>query len=204
LDWSAGELQQRSIQPGQQPEVRRCCARVIERALLAVRPVGQGQKPPTQSSTRLSDVSQTFGDASASNAVNPGQEGRGGSHQIGFERLPFGPTQVAPIACAGLSTATMHHLAAPRPPAARALRCTIIECYWEWPRRQSHAVRILVHACGRISERTGDGSVVEFRSVADAVRCAIEVQWAMVERNVEVTPDKRIEFRVTAGAVNIL
>jgi class 3 adenylate cyclase len=36
---------------------------------------------------------------------------------------------------------------------------------------------------GRIVKRTGDGSVIEFRSVVDAVRCALEVQHAMVERN---------------------
>src|SRR5208337_4467474 len=41
-----------------------------------------------------------------------------------------------------------------------------------------------------------DGSIVEFRSVVDAVRCAIEVQSAMIERNAGVAPDKRIEFRV--------
>jgi TolB-like protein/class 3 adenylate cyclase len=49
---------------------------------------------------------------------------------------------------------------------------------------------------GRIVKRTGDGSVIEFRSVVDAVRCALEVQHAMVERNVGVAPDKRIEFRI--------
>jgi class 3 adenylate cyclase len=48
----------------------------------------------------------------------------------------------------------------------------------------------------RIVKRTGDGSVIEFRSVVDAVRCAIEVQHAMVERNAGVPPDKRIEFRI--------
>ena len=49
---------------------------------------------------------------------------------------------------------------------------------------------------GRIVKRTGDGSIIEFRSVVDAVRCAIEVQTAMIERNAGVTPEKRIEFRV--------
>src|SRR5271169_3106262 len=49
---------------------------------------------------------------------------------------------------------------------------------------------------GRIVKRTGDGSIIEFRSVVDAVRCAIEIQRAMVERNAEVAPDKRIEFRI--------
>jgi len=49
---------------------------------------------------------------------------------------------------------------------------------------------------GRIVKRTGDGAIVEFRSVVDAVRCAIEVQNAMVERNAGVPEDRRIEFRV--------
>jgi Adenylate and Guanylate cyclase catalytic domain len=49
---------------------------------------------------------------------------------------------------------------------------------------------------GRIVKRTGDGSLIEFRSVVDAVRCAIEVQTGMVERNGGVSPEKRIEFRI--------
>ena len=54
---------------------------------------------------------------------------------------------------------------------------------------------IAVHH-GRVVKRTGDGAIVEFRSVVDAVNCAIEVQRAMVERNAGVASDKRIEFRV--------
>jgi class 3 adenylate cyclase/TolB-like protein len=49
---------------------------------------------------------------------------------------------------------------------------------------------------GRVVKRTGDGAIVEFRSVVDAVNCAIEVQRAMVEHNAEVAPDKSIEFRI--------
>jgi TolB-like protein/class 3 adenylate cyclase/Tfp pilus assembly protein PilF len=49
---------------------------------------------------------------------------------------------------------------------------------------------------GRVVKLTGDGSIIEFRSVVDAVRCAIEVQTGMVERNAGLPPDKRIEFRV--------
>jgi adenylate cyclase len=49
---------------------------------------------------------------------------------------------------------------------------------------------------GRIVKRTGDGSLIEFRSAVDAVRCALEVQHAMVDRNAGVAPDKRIEFRI--------
>jgi adenylate cyclase len=49
---------------------------------------------------------------------------------------------------------------------------------------------------GRVVKRTGDGSIVEFRSVVDAVRCAIEVQNGMIERNSGLPPERRIEFRV--------
>ncbi len=49
---------------------------------------------------------------------------------------------------------------------------------------------------GRVVKRTGDGSIVKFRSVVDAVRCAIEVQNAMVERNAGVPEDRRIVFRI--------
>jgi TolB-like protein/Tfp pilus assembly protein PilF len=49
---------------------------------------------------------------------------------------------------------------------------------------------------GRIVKRTGDGSIIEFRSVVDAVRCALEVQTGMVERNMGLPPEKRIEFRI--------
>ena len=49
---------------------------------------------------------------------------------------------------------------------------------------------------GRIVKRTGDGSLIEFRSVVDAVRCAIEVQTGLIERNAGLPPERRIEFRV--------
>ena len=49
---------------------------------------------------------------------------------------------------------------------------------------------------GRIVKRTGDGSIIEFRSVVDAVRCAIEVQTGLIERNAGVPEDRRIQFRV--------
>src|SRR5947208_7787795 len=54
---------------------------------------------------------------------------------------------------------------------------------------------IAVHN-GRVVKRTGDGALVEFRSVVDAVRCAVEVQNAMVERNAGLPPERRIEFRI--------
>ena len=49
---------------------------------------------------------------------------------------------------------------------------------------------------GRVVKRTGDGAIVEFRSVVDAVRCAIEVQSGLAERNAGLPPEKRIEYRV--------
>jgi adenylate cyclase len=49
---------------------------------------------------------------------------------------------------------------------------------------------------GRIVKRTGDGALVEFRSVVDAVRCAIELQNGMVARNAGLPLDRRIEFRI--------
>ena len=49
---------------------------------------------------------------------------------------------------------------------------------------------------GRIVKRTGDGSLIEFRSVVDAVRCAMEVQNGMIERNAGVPTERRIEFRI--------
>ena len=49
---------------------------------------------------------------------------------------------------------------------------------------------------GRIVKTTGDGLLVEFASVVDAVRCAVEVQRGMVSRNRDVPENQRIEFRV--------
>ena len=54
---------------------------------------------------------------------------------------------------------------------------------------------IAVHN-GRVVKRTGDGILIEFRSVVDAVRCAVEVQNGMLERNTGVAPERRVELRV--------
>ena len=61
--------------------------------------------------------------------------------------------------------------------------------------QRPHRPTIAVHN-GRVVKRTGDGAIVEFRSVVDAVRCAIEVQNVMVERNAGVPEDRRIVFRI--------
>jgi adenylate cyclase len=49
---------------------------------------------------------------------------------------------------------------------------------------------------GRIVKRTGDRFISEFRSVVDAVRCAIELQTGVIERSAHVPPERRIEFRI--------
>jgi adenylate cyclase len=57
---------------------------------------------------------------------------------------------------------------------------------------------------GRIVKTTGDGMLVEFASVVDAVRCAVEVQERMVERNADVPEDKRVIFRVGVNLGDII
>jgi len=49
---------------------------------------------------------------------------------------------------------------------------------------------------GRVFKRTGDGALVEFRSVVEAVRCAVTIQNAMIERNLGMPTDQRIDFRI--------
>jgi adenylate cyclase len=49
---------------------------------------------------------------------------------------------------------------------------------------------------GRIVKTTGDGALVEFASVVDAVRCSVEIQRAMAERNAAIPEDRRVEFRI--------
>src|SRR6266704_3877002 len=57
---------------------------------------------------------------------------------------------------------------------------------------------------GRIVKTTGGGILIEFLSVVDAVRCAIEVQQGMVERNADVPQEKRIEFRVGVNLGDVM
>src|SRR5436189_5495673 len=49
---------------------------------------------------------------------------------------------------------------------------------------------------GRIVKTSGDGMLVEFVSVVDAVRCAVDVQRGMIERNAKFPVESRIQFRV--------
>src|SRR5437764_2312507 len=57
---------------------------------------------------------------------------------------------------------------------------------------------------GRIVKTTGDGMLVEFGSVVDAMRCAVGVQEAMSERNAGVPEDSRIEFRVGVNLGDVI
>jgi adenylate cyclase len=70
-------------------------------------------------------------------------------------------------------------------------------------RKELVDARITEHR-GRIVKTTGDGMLVEFVSVVDAVRCAVDIQRGMAERNAEVPADKRIEFRIGINLGDII
>jgi len=57
---------------------------------------------------------------------------------------------------------------------------------------------------GRIVKTTGDGLLAEFASALDAMRCAVEVQRIMGDRNQAVPPDKRVEFRIGVNVGDII
>src|SRR3954468_14146664 len=57
---------------------------------------------------------------------------------------------------------------------------------------------------GRIVKTTGDGALIEFASAVDAVRCAMEIQRAMAERNAAIPEDPRIEFRIGINVGDII
>jgi len=57
---------------------------------------------------------------------------------------------------------------------------------------------------GRIVKTTGDGALVEFVSVVDAVRCAVDIQRGMNQRNTDVPADKRIQFRIGINVGDII
>jgi adenylate cyclase len=57
---------------------------------------------------------------------------------------------------------------------------------------------------GRIIKTTGDGMLVEFQSVTDAVKCAVEIQQRMNRRNSDVPPERRIEFRIGINLGDII
>src|SRR6202521_2017603 len=57
---------------------------------------------------------------------------------------------------------------------------------------------------GRIVKTTGDGLLLEFPSVVDAVRCAVDVQRGMAERNAGVLPEQRIDLRIGINVGDII
>ena len=73
-------------------------------------------------------------------------------------------------------------------------------------RRQTVVEPELTKHRGRIFKLMGDGLLAEFASVVDAVECAVAVQRGMAERNINLTPDQRVEMRVgiTLGDVKAM
>jgi adenylate cyclase len=57
---------------------------------------------------------------------------------------------------------------------------------------------------GRIVKTTGDGALVEFASAVDAVRCAMEIQRAMADRNADIPESRRVEFRIGINVGDII
>ena len=57
---------------------------------------------------------------------------------------------------------------------------------------------------GHVVKNTGDGMLAEFGSVVDAMRCALDVQRSMLERNADVPQEKRIEFRIGINVGDII
>jgi len=70
-------------------------------------------------------------------------------------------------------------------------------------RRELIDPKISEHS-GRIVKTTGDGLLVEFASVVDAVRCAVEIQRAMADRNADVPEDKRVIFRIGVNLGDVI
>jgi TolB-like protein/Flp pilus assembly protein TadD len=70
-------------------------------------------------------------------------------------------------------------------------------------RRELIDLKIAEHR-GRIVKTTGDGVLVEFASAVDAVRCAMEIQRAIAERNAAIPEDRRVEFRIGINVGDII
>ena len=70
--------------------------------------------------------------------------------------------------------------------------------------RRSLVDRKLSEYRGRIVKTTGDGMLVEFASALDAVCCAVDIQRGMIERNANVSADKRIQFRIGINVGDII
>ena len=70
-------------------------------------------------------------------------------------------------------------------------------------RRELVDPKVMEHH-GRIVKTTGDGALVEFASVVDAVRCAVEIQREMIDRNADMPPERRIAFRIGINLGDII
>jgi adenylate cyclase len=70
-------------------------------------------------------------------------------------------------------------------------------------RREVIAPKVREHR-GRIVKHTGDGALVEFGSVVDAVRCALDVQRSVRARNAGLPQDRRIEFRIGVNLGDVI
>jgi adenylate cyclase len=70
-------------------------------------------------------------------------------------------------------------------------------------RRELIEPKIAEHG-GRIVKTTGDGALIEFASAVNALRCALEIQHAVAERNAELPQDRRIEFRIGINVGDII
>ncbi|PST17234.1 tetratricopeptide repeat protein [Mesorhizobium plurifarium] len=75
-------------------------------------------------------------------------------------------------------------------------------------RLRTHRIELIDPAIeknkGRLIKTTGDGMLVEFQSVSDAVKCAVEIQSRMKRRNADVAQDRRIEFRIGINLGDII
>ncbi|RWN32686.1 adenylate/guanylate cyclase domain-containing protein [Mesorhizobium sp.] len=75
-------------------------------------------------------------------------------------------------------------------------------------RLRTHRIELIDPAIaknkGRIIKTTGDGMLVEFQSVTDAVKCAVEIQQRMKRRNSDVPQERRIEFRIGINLGDII
>jgi len=80
---------------------------------------------------------------------------------------------------------------------------TLAELKLKAIRRELSDPKVKEHR-GRIVKTTGDGLLIEFASVVDAVRCAVEVQREMAERNADVPPGRRIELRMGINVGDII
>ncbi len=75
-------------------------------------------------------------------------------------------------------------------------------------RLRTHRIELIDPAIaknhGNIIKTTGDGMLVEFQSVADAVRCAVEIQERMAKRNADVAADRQMQFRIGINLGDII